>query len=182
MRRAVFLDRDGVLNEVDLSDGAPRSPRSLTDLRITREARPAIDELRAAGFALVVVTNQPDVARGTTPRAQVDVVNDHLRFELALDAVYCCVHDIADDCDCRKPRPGMLHRAALELGLDLASSWLIGDRWVDVAAARAAGVRELLLERPYSWEPTSAGAPPADLQPAASMPTLASCVDHILAS
>jgi D-glycero-D-manno-heptose 1,7-bisphosphate phosphatase len=177
----VFLDRDGVLNEVDLSDGAPRPPRSLSDLRLALEARPAVDQLRAAGFALVVVTNQPDVARGTTPRGQVEAVNDFLRSELALDAVYCCMHDTTDECDCRKPRPGMLHRAALDLGLDLASSWLIGDRWVDIAAARAAGVRGLLLERPYSWEPTSAGAPPSNLEPAANMPTLAACVAHILA-
>jgi D-glycero-D-manno-heptose 1,7-bisphosphate phosphatase len=103
-----------------------------------------------------------------------------LSDELGLDKVYCCPHDNTDRCGCRKPQPGMLLDAARDLDLDLPSSWLVGDRWVDLAAASAAGVRGVLLERPYSWDPTSAGEPPSDLHSAWSAPTLAGCVDHIL--
>jgi histidinol-phosphate phosphatase family protein len=163
-RPAVFLDRDGVLNEVRLYNGMPRGPESLDDLRVVEGAREALERLRHAGFALVVVTNQPDVPRGATTREAVEEINAALRARLPVDAVYVCYHDTADGCDCRKPRPGMLWSAARDLGLDLSRSWLVGDRWVDVGAAKAAGVISVLVERPYSWRPSSDGAPPSDLR------------------
>ena len=163
-RPAVFLDRDGVLSEIRLDSGTPRPPASVRDLRIVDGAREALEKLRKAGFALVVVTNQPDVPRGSTTREAVEEINAALRTRLPIDAVYVCYHDTADGCDCRKPRPGMLRQAARDLGLDLSRSWLVGDRWVDVAAASAAGVASVLVERPYSWRPSSDGAPPPDLR------------------
>lgn len=180
MRRAVFLDRDGVIAHSRMHAGSPRPPVSVDDLVIADDAVEMLARLRRDNFALVVVTNQPDVARGTISRASVDAINAALRDVLDLDAVYVCDHDGADKCDCRKPLPGMLLRAAADLDLDLATSWLIGDRWVDLAAGREAGVRTVLLERSYSWEPTSQGAPPRDLTPDAVGATLSACVDHVL--
>ena len=103
-----------------------------------------------------------------------------MREGLGLDLAYECRHDDADDCACRKPRPGMLLDAAREHGLDLGASWMIGDRWVDVVAARAAGVHPVLLERPWSRRPSSRGLSPADLGDVQAEPTLAACVDRVL--
>jgi len=165
MRAAVFLDRDGVLVESIVGpDGVARPPSSLDDVVLTPDAMSATTALRDAGFVLVVVTNQPDVARNMTPRAVVKAINDHVLEQLRLDAVYACLHD-GDGCGCRKPKPGMLRDAARELELDLTASWLIGDRWVDIGAAAAAGVRSVLLERAYSWRVAGGAVPPDDLRP-----------------
>jgi D-glycero-D-manno-heptose 1,7-bisphosphate phosphatase len=180
MSTAVFLDRDGVVNEAIVSGSTARAPLAPGDFVLTPGIGRAVERIRRAGYVVVVVTNQPDIARGDVDAAVVDELHGRLRNELALDAVYCCPHDNADACDCRKPAPGMLLRAAAELDIDLASSWMIGDRWVDVAAAVAAGVEPVLLERAYSWEPTSSGAPPEELRAVWSAPTLAECVDHVL--
>jgi histidinol-phosphate phosphatase family protein len=179
-RPAVFLDRDGVLNEVRLDDGMPRPPASVADLRLAEGAREALEGLRKAGFALVMVTNQPDVPRGATTRDAGEEINATLRARLPIDAVYVCYHDTPDDCDCRKPRPGMLRQAARDLGLDLGRSWLVGDRWVDVAAARAADVGSALVEQPYSWRPSSDGAPPPDLRAEIVATSVSEAVDAIL--
>jgi D-glycero-D-manno-heptose 1,7-bisphosphate phosphatase len=180
IRPAVFLDRDGVLNEVRLDAGTPRPPASVADLRVAAGAREALERLRKAGFALVMVTNQPDVPRGATTRDAVEEINATLRARLPIDAVYVCYHDTADDCDCRKSRPGMLRQAARDFELDLGRSWLVGDRWVDVAAARAAGVTSALLEQPYSWRPSSDGAPPPGLRAEIVATSVSEAVDAIL--
>jgi histidinol-phosphate phosphatase family protein len=177
---AVFLDRDGVLNEVRLDNGMPRPPASVADLRVVDGARKALERLRNAGFTLVVVTNQPDVPRGATTREAVEEINSALRAELPVDAVYACYHDTADDCDCRKPRPGLLQRAARDLGLDLSRSWLVGDRWVDIAAARAAGAAGVLVDRPYSWARTSDGGAPPDLRAELLAGSVSEATDAIL--
>lgn len=169
-RPAIFLDRDGVIVESSKAPGAPVPPDSVQDATIPFGVREALHNLHAAGFVLVVVTNQPDVARGSTTQAAVDAINDKLRSALPLDAVYVCTHD-GSACSCRKPRPGMLLEATRDLDLDLRQSWMIGDRWVDIAAGEAAGVHTVLIEGPYSWEPTRSGGPPDDLAP-----------DHIVAS
>jgi D-glycero-D-manno-heptose 1,7-bisphosphate phosphatase len=180
-RPAVFLDRDGVVNEVvEGPGGEAAGPVRPEDVVVSADAAPAAERLRAAGFALVLVTNQPDVARGKARREDVDAINARLVAELGLDAAYVCPHDNRDGCDCRKPRPGMLLDAARDLGLDLGASWLIGDRWVDVGAAAAAGVRSVLIDRPYSWRGTSSGGPPEGLEPTARVATLPEAVQHIL--
>lgn len=161
---AIFLDRDGVIVESRAAPGEPTPPASVDDVAFPAGVGAALDAFRAAGYSLVVVTNQPDVARGSTTQAQVDAVNGALRLALPLDAIYTCPHD-GSDCLCRKPRPGMLLDATRDLDLDLGRSWMIGDRWVDIAAGRAAGVPTVLIDRTYSWDPTSRGAPPEDLAP-----------------
>jgi D-glycero-D-manno-heptose 1,7-bisphosphate phosphatase len=177
----VFLDRDGVLNEAVVgADGVARGPERVDQLRITPGADRALGALRAAGFVLVVVTNQPDIGRGLVSAGAVDAIHDALRAALPIDAIYCCPHGGREPCACRKPAPGMLLAAAADLGLDLGASWLVGDRWVDLAAAVAAGVTPVLLEHPHSWAPTSAGYPDELLEPTYAGPTLDACVGHIL--
>ncbi|HMF03350.1 MAG TPA: HAD-IIIA family hydrolase [Acidimicrobiia bacterium] len=180
-RIASFLDRDGVIAESRVHAGAPRPPESVDDVSIPDGVADALGLLRRDGYLLVVITNQPDVARGTTTRATVDAINDHLRDVLPIDAVYTCAHD-GDTCECRKPRPGLLMEAARDHDIDLRRSWLVGDRWVDIAAGRAAGVRTVLLERDYSWSPTSQGPPPAGLRPDALGADLGACVAAITAA
>jgi D-glycero-D-manno-heptose 1,7-bisphosphate phosphatase len=157
-------------------------PRDVDELEIPAEAPAQMGRLRDAGFALIVITNQPDVARGLLSREGVERINARLTEVLGLDAVYWCPHDNHDGCTCRKPRPGLILDAAAEWGIDLARSCMIGDRWVDLAAAGAAGIDGILLERPHSWAPTSRGGPREVLYPVFSGPTLTSCVDHVLAS
>ena len=149
MRPAVFLDRDGVVNRTFIRDGTPYPPVSLQDLEILPNVPEALSALRARGYSLVVVTNQPDVARGTASRETVDSIHERLRSELDLDAILACYHDDADECDCRKPRPGLLFRAARDLGIDLPSSFMVGDRWRDVEAGRRAGCRTFFIDCSY---------------------------------
>lgn len=156
-RPAVFLDRDGVLNEAFVRNGVPTPPRSLEEFRVLPGVAEACAGLRRAGFALVVVTNQPDIARGTQTRAEVDRMHERLRSVVPLDEVCVCPHDDSDDCACRKPRPGMLLAAAERLDLDLARSVSVGDRWKDVEAGRRAGIRAVHIERHYD-EPSPVGA------------------------
>ncbi|HEX3463945.1 MAG TPA: HAD family hydrolase [Candidatus Elarobacter sp.] len=146
---AVFLDRDGVVNAAIVREGRPHPPATLAELRFEPGAGACVERLREHGFRVVVVTNQPDVARGTTTRAAVETLNAAIGAELPLDGLYACYHDDADACPCRKPKPGMLLRAAEELGLDLAGSYMVGDRWSDVEAGRRAGCRTVWIERGY---------------------------------
>jgi D-glycero-D-manno-heptose 1,7-bisphosphate phosphatase len=148
-RSAVFLDRDGVINRAFIRDGTPYPPASLRDLEILPHVPEALSALRAQGYSLVVVTNQPDVARGTASRELVDSIHERLQGELGLDAIFTCFHDDADECDCRKPKPGLLFRAANDLGIDLKSSFMVGDRWRDVEAGRRAGCRTLFVDCGY---------------------------------
>ncbi len=148
-RRAVFLDRDGILNEALVKDRRPYPPSSLEDFKIVAGAREALHCLKSAGFLLIVVTNQPDVAKGITSAESVERMNDVLRSELPVDAVYVCFHDGSGNCDCRKPSPGLLLRAAYEWNLDLRQSFMVGDRWRDIDAGAAAGCRTILVEYGY---------------------------------
>ena len=150
-RPAVFLDRDGVINRALQRDGKPYPPRSLSEFEILPGVADACRQLKAAGFALVVATNQPDVGRGTMKQEVVDAIHQRLVAQLRVDRVEVCFHPGkgASDCDCRKPRPGMLLRATRELNLDLARSWMVGDRWRDIDCGKAVGVRTVLIDYAY---------------------------------
>jgi D-glycero-D-manno-heptose 1,7-bisphosphate phosphatase len=168
-RPAVFLDRDGVLNRAAVRDGRPYPPATLDELEILPHVHEALVQLRTAGFDLVVVTNQPDVARGTQPRHIVEAINAELGRRLQLDDFRVCYHDEQSQCDCRKPSAGLLLAAALERDLDLSRSFMVGDRWRDVEAGRRAGCRTVFIDHNYR-EPLTA-APDArvsDLAEAAS--------------
>ena len=145
MLRAVFLDRDGVLNKALLRLGISCPPASLDELEILPGVARACATLRAAGFRLIVVTNQPDVARGTATKEMVEQVNQALRERLPLDDIRVCFHDDPHRCDCRKPAPGLILQAAKDWGIDLSSSFMVGDRWRDIEAGSRAGCRTILI-------------------------------------
>jgi D-glycero-D-manno-heptose 1,7-bisphosphate phosphatase len=148
-RPAVFLDRDGVINRAEVRNGVPHPPATLEDFELLTGVVEAVRLLRDAGFAVVIVSNQPDVARGDQQRSVVEAMNEVLRETLEPDGIMVCYHDDGDGCDCRKPAPGMLLAAAHELGLDLSASFMVGDRWRDVEAGRRAGSRTVFVDRGY---------------------------------
>jgi D-glycero-D-manno-heptose 1,7-bisphosphate phosphatase len=148
-QRAVFLDRDGVLNRAIVKEGKPYPPATLGQLEILPDVPGALRALKAAGFVLIGVTNQPDVARGTQSRETVMAINERLRTALPLDDLLVCYHDDGDDCECRKPRPGLLTRGAAQHRVDLAASVMIGDRWKDIEAGRRAGCATVLIDHGY---------------------------------
>ena len=148
-RRAVFLDRDGVLIEASVRDGKPYPPSSLEQMRIVEGAAEDLDRLRKRGFLLLVVTNQPDVARGTQSPEVLHAMHCRIAETLPLDEFLVCPHDDRDGCSCRKPAPGMMLDAGRRYGIDLGRSFMIGDRWRDVDAGRAAGCRTVFLDCGY---------------------------------
>jgi D-glycero-D-manno-heptose 1,7-bisphosphate phosphatase len=147
MNRAVFLDRDGVLNRGVRRDGKLFSPSSVEELEILDGVPDALAALHAAGFLLIVVTNQPDVARGIVQRKAVYDIHARMTDVLPLDDIRVCFHDDSDRCACRKPRPGLIYAAAVEREIDLSQSFMVGDRWRDVGAGKEAGCRTILMNR-----------------------------------
>ena len=149
MRRAVFLDRDGVINRAIVCDGKPYPPATFEQLEVLPGVSEAIGKLHAANFLLIVVTNQPDVARGTAKKDVVEKMNDFLSSQLPIDDVMTCYHDSGDGCSCRKPLPGLLLNAAKKYNIDLLSSFMIGDRWRDIEAGAAAGCKTFFINYSY---------------------------------
>ena len=171
--KAVFLDRDGVINRAVMRDGKPHPPDRVEDLEVLDGVPDALRKLRGAGFRLIVVTNQPDVARGTQTREMVEAMHARLAAELPVDEVVACYHD-GDDCDCRKPKPGALVAAAQRHGVELEESFMVGDRWRDIEAGQRAGCRCLFVDHGY-----------AEQQPAGSfvrVPSLAAAAEWILSN
>ena len=150
LRPAVFLDRDGVLNRCTVQNGVPHPPSSTQEVEILPEVPEAMGRLAARGLPLIVVTNQPDVARGTQRRETVEAINRLLCERLPITAVRTCYHDTSDNCACRKPKAGLLIEAAAAYNINLSRSFMVGDRWSDVAAGQAAGCQTFLIDLPYS--------------------------------
>lgn len=150
LRSGVFLDRDGVVNDVILRDGKGYPPPDLARLRILPGVRDALRALRRADLPLVVVTNQPDVATGLQRREVVEAMHAHLCHELPLDAIFVCYHTDEHRCRCRKPEPGMLQDAAERFGIDLGRSFMVGDRWRDIEAGRRVGCTTFWIDRGYA--------------------------------
>jgi D-glycero-D-manno-heptose 1,7-bisphosphate phosphatase len=152
-RRAVFLDRDGVINRVVVRNGIPYPPSGLEEFELYEDVPNGCARLKAANFLLIVITNQPDVGRGTQSRETVEAMNLKMQSALPLlDRIEICYHAgerYGQSCDCRKPRPGMILRAVAELNIDPKRSYVIGDRWRDVDCAHAAGCRAAFIQRGY---------------------------------
>lgn len=149
LRPAVFLDRDGVLNRALVRDGKPHTPASLDEFELVPGIAVTLLDLKARGFALFVVTNQPDVARGNQTRAVIDAMHASLASSLPIDDIFVCYHDDADHCACRKPLPGLLFEAQRKHNIDLARSFVVGDRWRDIDAGHAAGCTTILIDYGY---------------------------------
>jgi D-glycero-D-manno-heptose 1,7-bisphosphate phosphatase len=146
---AIFFDRDGVLNNAIVKNGKPYPPASLAELTIPDDAIASLTALKVLGFKLIGVTNQPDVARGTTTLETVEEINAELMGLLPLDDIRVCYHDDADQCDCRKPLPGLLTTAAQDYDIKLEQSFMVGDRWKDIDAGLAAGCKTIWLNKSY---------------------------------
>jgi D-glycero-D-manno-heptose 1,7-bisphosphate phosphatase len=157
-RRALLLDRDGVINRALVREGKPYPPGSASEVEILPGVREALDRSRSLGYLNILISNQPDVARGTQPRETVEAINRALATALPIDDVFVCYHDDADGCSCRKPRPGLLFQAANKHGLDLSLCYVIGDRWRDIDAGIAAGCRTVLID--YGYKERAPSRPP----------------------
>jgi D-glycero-D-manno-heptose 1,7-bisphosphate phosphatase len=173
MKKAVFFDRDGVLNEALIRNGKPYSPRIFSEFTLVAEAAPALESLQRSGFWLVVVTNQPDIARGKMARRELKRMHRQLQRQLPIDAIEVCEHDDADQCLCRKPMPGLLTATAARDGLLLRESFMVGDRWRDIDAGCAAGCRTILIGDAYNE--------PLRSQPDVMVTSLGDAVKWILA-
>lgn len=150
VKRAVFLDRDGVINRAIVRNGVPYPPSSLGGLEILPGVSEALKKLQVAGYLLIVVTNQPDVARGVTQKSDVEKINNYLLSQLPLDDIKTCYHDNADGCQCRKPLPGAFTDAAREYQIDLSKSFMVGDRWRDIQAGQSAGCKTFFINYRYA--------------------------------
>jgi D-glycero-D-manno-heptose 1,7-bisphosphate phosphatase len=159
-KRAVFLDRDGVLNYCELKDGKPYPPKDSDSLTIVEDAPELLRKLKEEGFLLICATNQPDFKRGSRTLQNINDMNDKVRSSLPLDDLLVCLHDNDDNCDCRKPKPGMLLKASEKYDIDLSLSYMVGDRAGDVGAGRNAGARTIFLDFGYNEKKPD---PPADL-------------------
>ena len=169
MNQAVFLDRDGVINEAVVRDGRPLAPSGVGELTLRPGVGEALGALRRAGFLIVVVTNQPDVGKGLVAREAVEAIHEELRRRLPLDAIKTCYHVDEDRCACRKPKPGLLREAARERGIDLVRSVMVGDRWRDIEAGRAAGCKTILMRASYDERPAERPDAVVDSMEEASM-------------
>ena len=147
---AVFLDRDGVINRAVVMEGKPYPPAGLDELEILPGAVTSLSRLADFGYVLIGVTNQPDVARGTQSRDMVESFNTVIQSKLPIREIFVCYHDNVDNCDCRKPKPGLILQAADKYGLDFSSSWMVGDRWKDIAAGKSVGLKTIFVDDHYA--------------------------------
>ncbi len=148
-KKAVILDRDGVINSVTVLNGVPRPPRGLSDFQLLPGVETAIEDLRNAGFLVFCLTNQPEIARGTLDRANVDAISSYLVEWLGVQEVFVCAHDDADKCHCRKPLAGGVEYFFSKYNLTKVGSFLVGDRWKDIEAGLSAGLRTILISSEY---------------------------------
>jgi D-glycero-D-manno-heptose 1,7-bisphosphate phosphatase len=175
LRPAVFLDRDGVINRTVVRDGKPSPPSGVKELELLPEVASALLDLKAHGFALFVITNQPDVARGILSRESVEGIHQMLSSTLTLDDIFVCYHDDADHCACRKPKPGLLLEAQRKHKIDLSCSFVVGDRWRDIDAGHNAGCKAVLID--YGYEERKPAQPPE-----ATVRSLREAADWIISS
>lgn len=150
MKRAIFLDRDGVINSTIIKKGKPFSPRRLEDFELVDGIKDILERFRVRGLLNIIVTNQPDIARGLMKKEELQKMHSLIRENLPVDDIFICPHDDADNCNCRKPKAGMFFEAAKKWNIDLNESFIIGDSWKDIEAGRNAGCTTVLIDSPYN--------------------------------
>jgi len=153
MRKAIFLDRDGVLNEAIIRNGRPYPPHDISEVKILSGVKEALSLFRAEGFLIAVITNQPDVSRGQVSKASVESINSYLKMNLDIDLIRTCYHDDLENCECRKPKPGLLFQIANDYEINLGLSFMIGDRWRDIEAGIGAGCKTCFIDYQYNERP-----------------------------
>ena len=157
MRRAIFLDRDGVVVVPEFRDGRSYAPRSLETFRLYDDAPASIQSLKDAGFIVIVVTNQPDVGEGLIDLEVIEAMHKRLSELVLIDDIEVCYHAKHDDCRRRKPLPGMLEDAVKKWDIDVSASFMVGDRLSDIQAGQAAGCQTVYIDRGYTAEPLVVG-------------------------
>ena len=173
--KAVFLDRDGVLNANCVRDDRFVAPTVFEEFKLLPNVGHAVERLKDMGFVVIVCTNQPDQTNGRSTPAALNAMNDYLSKYVAIDDIFVCPHVDEDKCDCRKPKPGLLMRAAHDHHIDISSSYMVGDRWRDIDAGRNAGVKAALLVNCADNESRLCSAPPDGI-----FPSLIEAVDAII--
>lgn len=147
--QAIFLDRDGVINEAVVKGGKPYPPSALSDLRIVKGAAKALRELKHKGWILIIVTNQPDVTRGQIKKSDVEDINNYILNNFPITEIFTCYHDDKDKCNFRKPLPGAFFYASQKYSINLAKSFMVGDRWKDITAGKNAGCKTIFIDYNY---------------------------------
>ena len=150
MNKAIFLDRDGVINNIILSNGLPISPSNFEEFKILPGVRESISKLKKLNFYCILVTNQPDVSRGKMKKETVIKMNEYVKKELSLNDVYVCFHDDKDKCSCRKPKPGLILDATKKWNINLEKSYMIGDRLKDIDAGTISGCKTIFIDNKYN--------------------------------
>ena len=150
--KAVFFDRDGVLNHLVKRDGSSYSPQKFEDFHIVDEAKEVVNIIKEMGFLTIIVSNQPDISRGKLKQSESDKMTDKLFEKLSIDDVLYCTHDDNNDTGCRKPAPGLFFTAQKKYNIDFNKSFMIGDTWKDVEAAKSAGISMILINKDYNQD------------------------------
>lgn len=148
-QKAVFFDRDGVINKSIVKNNKPYPPSSISEFVWNGNIIEIIEKLNQKGYKTIIFTNQPDVARGTQSLEKVEEIHDKIKKETLIDEIYSCYHDSQDNCDCRKPKPGMLLSAQKKYGINLKQSYVIGDRWKDIEAGKQVGCKTIFIDYNY---------------------------------
>jgi len=148
--KAIFIDRDGVMNKVIMRNGKPSSPWKLEEFEIFPDVKECLETFREMGFLNIVFTSQPDISRGNLKIEDLEKMHKIILETLPVDDIKFCPHDDKDNCQCRKPKPGLLLEAAKAWSIDLENSFVIGDSWKDIGAGEAAGCKTILIRRNYN--------------------------------
>ena len=149
MKKAIFLDRDGVLSKTSLVNGKSFAPRNLRDFKLYSDSTQSVKKLKSIGFMVFVVTNQPDVGKKLISRSTLEQMHNKLKKKTHVDGIYVCVHRQDENCYCRKPNPGMILDAAKKHHIDWKKSFVVGDRASDIEAGQKANCRTIFLKKKY---------------------------------
>ena len=149
-KKAIFIDRDGIINKVVMREGTVSSPWRLEEFEILPDVKECLGAFKKMGFLNIVFSNQPDISRGFLKIDDLDKMHKIIADKLPMDEIKFCPHDDKAHCSCRKPKPGLILEAVEKWSIDLEKSYVIGDSWKDIGAGKAAGCKTFLLRREYN--------------------------------
>jgi D-glycero-D-manno-heptose 1,7-bisphosphate phosphatase len=177
----IILDRDGTLNKLVYQDNELRSPRFLDEFKLIEGAKEVLFTLKSQGNSIGIATNQPEVSRKLISIEELNSMHKYLLEEIeCIDVIKVCVHDNQDNCICRKPRVGLLEKIFENYNISKDQCYIIGDKWTDVLAGKNFKIKSILIEKEYSYKPTSQGESPKDLTPDFTIHDIRECIKIIL--